>query len=55
MTGQVAIRHKDDEDAFARYVLNEYCAVAGVVPSLKQIQNDEYFWSAVEVRRAVKR
>ena len=41
------IHHKDDELAFATYVLNTYCKPLSANPSLTAISKDEYFWSAV--------
>lgn len=46
-TNDKKIRHTDDEDTFATYVLTNYCAVGGGSPSLTEIQDDRYFWSAV--------
>jgi hypothetical protein len=39
--------HTDDETAFAQHVIDVYCAVGGGSPSLTDIQDDRYFWSAV--------
>lgn len=46
-TNAKKIVHTDDDDTFATYVLTNYCAVGGGSPSLTDIQNDNYFWSAV--------
>lgn len=43
------IGHTDDADDFATYVLTNYCAVGGGSPSLTEIQDDRYFWSAVGI------
>ncbi|MCI0431316.1 MAG: DUF2272 domain-containing protein [Rhodospirillales bacterium] len=47
LTGQKQIGHTDDEDAFAQYVVDNYCSVGGGSPSLDDIQDDRYAWSAV--------
>jgi hypothetical protein len=47
VTGQKTIGHTDDEDAFARHVIDHYCSVGGGNPSLDDIQDDRYAWSAV--------
>jgi hypothetical protein len=41
------IGHRDDDPDFARYVIERYCAVGGGRPSVADIQDDRYFWSAV--------
>jgi len=41
------IASTDDEEPFAQYVIDNYCAVAGGSPSVLDIQDDRYFWSAV--------
>jgi hypothetical protein len=41
------IGHKDDDPAFAQYVIDNYCSIAGGSPSQWAIQDDEYPWSAV--------
>ncbi|MDC8012339.1 DUF2272 domain-containing protein [Tahibacter soli] len=41
------IGHTDDEEAFAQHVLDAYCSVGGGSPTLLDIQDDRYFWSAV--------
>lgn len=41
------IAHRDDDHAFAQYVIDKYCAVGGGSPSVHDIANDEYAWSAV--------
>jgi hypothetical protein len=46
-TGEKLIGHVDNEDAFAQYVIHRYCSVAGGRPSLDDIQDDRYAWSAV--------
>ena len=46
-TGEKLIAHTDDEDAFAQYVIGRYCSVAGGTPTVDDIQDDRYAWSAV--------
>jgi hypothetical protein len=46
-TDQKRIGHTDDEITFAQHVIDKYCAVGGGAPSLVDIQDDRYFWSAV--------
>jgi hypothetical protein len=41
------IVHTDDEEHFAQYVIDAYCSVGGGSPSLIDIQDDRYYWSAV--------
>ncbi|WP_306547152.1 DUF2272 domain-containing protein [Desulfobulbus sp.] len=48
------IGHKDDEESFAQYVVDNYCSVGGGNPSLFDIQNDEYAWSAVGMSAIMK-
>ena len=47
ITGKKQIGHTDDEDPFAQHVIDEYCSVGGGNPSLDDIQDDRYAWSAV--------
>ena len=49
ITGHKKISHTDDERIFARYVVDKYCSVVGDTPSLDDISNDIYFWSAVTI------
>jgi hypothetical protein len=46
-TNQKHIGHTDDEIPFAQHVIDTYCSVGGGTPSLVDIQDDRYFWSAV--------
>jgi hypothetical protein len=46
-TGGKDIGHTDEEEEFAQYVIDNYNSVAGGDPSLSDIENDLYFWSAV--------
>jgi hypothetical protein len=48
------IGHKNDEKAFAQYVIDNYCSVGGGNPSTYDIQNDEYAWSAVGMSAIMK-
>jgi hypothetical protein len=48
-TGQKHIGHRDDEQSYARYVINNYNAVGGGKPTAQDIMNDHYFWSAVGI------
>jgi hypothetical protein len=48
------VGHKDDEKDFAQYVVDNYCSVGGGNPSLFDIQNDEYAWSAVGMSTIMK-
>ena len=41
------IEHTDDETTFAQHVIDVYASVVGASPSVNEIANDEYFWSAV--------
>lgn len=49
VTGARHIGHRDDEAAFAQYVIKHYNSVGGGSPSIADIQNDHYFWSAVGI------
>ena len=51
---QKNIGHTDDEEAFAKYVLTDYCAVGGGSPPLLDIQDDRYYWSAVGISAIMK-
>jgi hypothetical protein len=46
-TNQKQVGHTDDEVPFAQHVIDKYCSVGGGTPSLIDIQDDRYFWSAV--------
>lgn len=54
VAGTKHIVHTDDEPAFARYVVDNYCAVGGGAPSLDDISDDRYFWSAVGMSAIMK-
>lgn len=49
-----SIGHRDDEADFAQHVIDAYCSVAGGSPSLSDIQDDRYFWSAVGMSAIMK-
>jgi hypothetical protein len=49
-----AIGHTDDESDYAQYVIDEYCSVGGGTPSLDEIADDRYFWSAVGMSGIMK-
>jgi hypothetical protein len=46
-THESKIAHRDDEIAYAKYVIDNYCSVGGGSPTLVDIQDDRYYWSAV--------
>lgn len=48
------IHHTDNELAFATYVLETYCRPLKATPSLSEIANDTYFWSAVAISFMVR-
>lgn len=48
------IAHTDDEVDFAKYVLADYCSVGGGSPSLMDISDDRYYWSAVGMSAIMK-
>ncbi len=48
------IGHRDDEDIYAQYVIDKYCSVGGGSPSLSDIQDDRYAWSAVGMSTIMK-
>jgi hypothetical protein len=54
ITNRKKIGHTDDERAFAKYALEKYCSVVGDTPSLNDISNDIYFWSAVTISTIMK-
>ena len=47
LTDLKRIKHSDDEPVFAQHVIDEYCLIGGGSPSLLDIQDDRYYWSAV--------
>ena len=46
-TNAKAIGHTDDETDYAQYVIDNYNTIGGGSPSVNEIANDEYYWSAV--------
>jgi hypothetical protein len=53
-TGNKNILSKDDDPIFAKYVVDNYCAVVGDTPLVTAIQNDDYAWSAVGISYFMK-
>jgi hypothetical protein len=53
-TGAKAIGHTDDETDFARLVIERYCLVGGGSPTIDDIADDRYFWSAVGISASMK-
>lgn len=49
------VKYKDDDKKFAQYIVDNYCSVGGGNPSLFDIQNDEYAWSAVGMSAIMKK
>lgn len=49
------VGHTDDETDFARHVIDHYCSVGGGQPSVTDIADDRYFWSAVGISAVMKR
>ncbi len=48
-TGAKHIGHTDDEENYAEYVIRNYNKAGGGSPSVYDIQNDHYYWSAVGI------
>jgi len=53
-TKVVRIGHRDDDPVFAQYVIDNYNSVGGGSPSVSDIQNDLYPWSAVGISAIFK-
>jgi hypothetical protein len=53
-TGARKVGHTDDERDFAQIVIDDYCSVGGGNPSVADISNDDYFWSAVGISAMFK-
>ena len=53
-TGEKHIGKSDDDPSYARYVIDTYCSVVGDTPSLSDISDDEYYWSAVGISYGFK-
>jgi spore germination cell wall hydrolase CwlJ-like protein len=49
-----AIAHTDNEVAFATYIRDTYCKPLSATPTLPDISNDKYFWSAVAISYMIK-
>lgn len=47
LSGKKTRKHRDDERQFSRYVRDTYCALVRASPSMADIENDNYAWSAV--------
>lgn len=54
LDGSRTLGHRDDEPPFAQRVIDAYCALAGGSPTLLQIQDDQYAWSAVGLSFVMK-
>ena len=48
------IAHTDDEEKFAEYVIANYNSVGGGSPSIDDIANDNYAWSAIGMSAIMK-
>lgn len=44
----------DDDEKYSQYVINNYCSIGGGNPSLIEIQDDRYAWSAVGMSAIMK-
>lgn len=51
---EVHIGKRDDDPEMARFVIDHYCAVGGGSPSVVDIQDDRYAWSAVGISAIMK-
>lgn len=49
ITGAKKIGHTDDEQEFAQFIIDKYCSIVGDKPSIHEISDDIYFWSAVGI------
>lgn len=54
VTGEIKMGHTDDEPLWAKFVIDNYCAIVGDQPTALQIADDEYFWSAVGITAIFK-
>lgn len=52
--GTATVGHTDDEKAYAEYIIQNYCSVSGGSPSIFDISNDMYAWSAVGISAIMK-
>lgn len=55
IAGTKHIGHTDDEISFAEYVIANYCSVGGGAPSIDDISDDRYYWSAVGMSAIMSR
>jgi hypothetical protein len=53
-TGQFTLGHRDDDPVLAQYVIDNYCSVGGGSPTVLEIQDDAFAWSAVGMSAIVK-
>lgn len=54
VTGTTDIKHTDDETAFAQFIIDNYNSVGGGSPTIDEIADDEYAWSAVGMSAIMK-
>ncbi len=52
--GSESIGHRDDEVAYANYVIQNYNKAGGGNPTVTEVQDDKYFWSAVGISYVFK-
>lgn len=52
--GHTHIGATDDQAVFAQHVVDAYCSVGGGSPTLFDIQDDRYYWSAVGMSAIMK-
>lgn len=56
ITGERQIAHVDDEDLWADYVIEQYCAEMGKeAPSRRNIAEDKWAWSAVGITALMRK
>lgn len=53
-TGTGAIAGTDDDETLARYIVDNYCPAVKDSPSISDIADDEYYWSAAGISAAFK-
>ena len=54
-TDASSIGHRDDEIAYADYVIANYNAAGGGSPTRNEIRDDKYYWSAVGISYVFKK
>ena len=57
ITGKKFRKHRDDDPTFAKYVRDTYCPLmlsGGDLPSLADIEDDIFFWSAVTISYIIR-